>query len=108
MSAILKTLPTRFARGQIERFFGLDGKPCWSTYFFTLGQGKPKRYTPTQLYFTHKGIIIGHFVMADILQNPGHLPKLTNIDGNPSSCQIPRDAQTTLTRPPFILITHTQ
>jgi hypothetical protein len=77
VTAILKTLPTRFARGEIERFFGLDGKPCWTTYFFTLGRGRPKATPePTQLYFTHKGILVGHFDIAEIVQNAGQLPKL--------------------------------
>lgn len=43
MIAILKTLPARFARGDIERFLGLDGKPCWNVYFFTLGRGRPSK-----------------------------------------------------------------
>jgi hypothetical protein len=41
MTAILKTLPTRFARGQLERFLGLGSEPCFTVYFFTLGRGRP-------------------------------------------------------------------
>ena len=102
MTAILKTLPTRFARGEIERFFGLDGKPCWTMYYFTLGRGRPQRYTPLQLYFTHKGIIVGHFAIAEIVQNAGQLPKLTNMDGDPSAWQIPGDAWVAICQPPFV------
>jgi hypothetical protein len=102
VSAILKTLPTRFARGEIERFFGLDGKPCWTNYYFTLGRGKPKRYDPTALYFTHKGIIVGHFLIAEIVQNVGQLPKLTNMDGDPSAWQIKGDAWVAICPPPFL------
>jgi hypothetical protein len=101
VSAILKTLPTRFARGEIDRFFGLDGKPCWTMYYFTLGRGRPKRYDPTALYFTHKGIIVGHFLIAEIVQNVGQLPKLTNMDGDPSAWQIRGDAWVAICPPPF-------
>jgi hypothetical protein len=100
MTAILKTLPTRFARGQIERFFGLDGQPCWTTYYFTLGRGRPKQSNPTELYFTHQGIIMGHFQITEIVQNAGQLPKLTNMDGDPSKWQIPGDAWVAVCRPP--------
>jgi len=101
MTAILKTLPTRFARGEIERFFGLAGKPCWTTYFFTLGRGRPKRCDPTEIYFTHKGIIVGHFTIADIVKNAGQLPLLRTMDGDPSAWQIPPDAWVAICAPPF-------
>jgi hypothetical protein len=104
MSAIIKTLPVRFARGQIERFFGLDGKPCWTTYYFTLGRGRPKQSDPDKLYFTHKGIIIGFFNVVEIVQNVGQLPKLTNMDGDPSAWQIKPDAWVAVCRPPFFLL----
>ncbi len=102
MTAILKTLPVRFARGQIERFFGLDGQPCWSIYYFTLGRGRPRQAEPTQLYFTHRVLIIGHFDITEIVQNAGQIPKLTNMDGDPSAWQIPGDAWVAVCRPPFI------
>jgi hypothetical protein len=102
MIAILKTLPARFARGEIQRFFGLDGKPCWTTYYFTLARGKPRLIPqPEKLYFTHKGIVLGHFVIAEIVQNAGQLPKLTNMDGDPSAWQIPPDAWVAVCPPPF-------
>jgi len=109
VSAIIKTLPVRFARGDIERFLGLDGKPCWTTYYFTLGRGRPRRARfyvgqscPNQLYFTHKGIVIGHFTIAEIVQNAGQLPELTNMDGDPSAWQIKPDAWVAVCQPPFV------
>jgi len=140
--AILKTLPTRFARGDIERFFGIGCAPCFQTYFFTLGRGRPRRwrvclfhagsvietetnrkddfsewqvcrecalrcipgsYQPAidSLYFTHKGIVIGHFAVWKIVQNAGQLPKLTNMDGDPSAWQIPGDAWVAVCNPPW-------
>ena len=104
MSAIIKTLPTRFARGHLERFFGLDGKPCFNRYFFTLGRGRPKREI-SQLYFTHRGRIIGHFAIAEIVQNAGQLPKLTTLDGKPSEWQIKADAWVAVCDPPFRRLT---
>jgi len=101
MSAILKTLPTRFARGQLERFLGLDGKPCWTTYYFTLGRGAPKREGVDELYFTHRGRILGNFSIAEIVQNAGQLPQLTTLDGDPSEWQIKADAWVAVCRAPF-------
>lgn len=101
MSAVIKTLPTRFARGQLMRFFGLDGKPCWTTYYFTFGRGKPKRDGVDQLYFTHHGRIMGNFRIREIVQNAGQLPQLTTLDGKPSEWQIPADAWVAVCEPPF-------
>jgi hypothetical protein len=101
--AIIKTLPGRFARGQLERFFGLDGKPCFHQYFFTLGRGQPRRRPlPNALYFTHCGRIIGHFEITEIVQNAGQLPKLTTLDGEPSEWQIKADAWVAVCDPPFV------
>ena len=100
----IKTLPTRFARGDIERFLGLKAeKPAWCTYFFTLGRGRPRResFTLTQLYFTHAGVVIGYFDVTEVVQNVGQLPKLTNMDGDPSAWQIPGDAWVAVCDPPF-------
>jgi hypothetical protein len=105
VTAIIKTLPVRFARGEIERFFGLDGKPCWTTYYFTLGRNRPRRVTPEKLYFTHKGIVVGFFFISEIVQNVGQLPKLTNMDGDPSAWQIKPDAWVAVCRPPFAALT---
>ena len=93
MIAILKTLPTSFARGHIDRFLA-----CFGIYFFTLGRGRPSKADYAvktnglegflgvdQLYFTHRGEIIGHFAIEVIVQNVGQLPPLTNMDGDPSA-----------------------
>lgn len=101
MSAILKTLPTRFARGELQRFLGLDGKPCWTIYYFSLGRGRPKRDGVDGIYFTHRGRIIGNFSIKEIVQNAGQLPMLTTLDGEPSEWQIKADAWVAVCRPPF-------
>jgi hypothetical protein len=101
MTAILKTLPVRFARGEMERFLGMDGKP-FCVYFFTLGRGRPQRPDPvTQIYFTHRSVILGHFEIAEIVQNKGQLPLLTTLDGAPSDWQIKPDRWVAVCRPPF-------
>lgn len=104
MTAILKSLPTRFARGQLEKFFGAgdQGNPHWCVYFFSLGRGRPRRPDPvTELFFTHAGVIIGHFDVKEIVQNKGQLPKLTTLDGEPSEWQIKPDRWVAVCRPPF-------
>lgn len=102
MNAILKTLPTRFARGQLERFFGLDRDPAFCVYYFTLGRGRPKRPEPvTELWFTHLSVILGHFEIEEIVQNKGQLPLLTTLDGKPSEWQIKPDRWVAVCRPPF-------
>jgi len=73
MAAILKTLPTFFARGDIDRFFS-----AFSTFYFTLGCGRPQQGSVTELWFTHHGRILGHFEIEEIVQNAGQLPKLTH------------------------------
>ena len=105
MTAILKTLPTRFARGQLEKFFGADdkGNKHFCNYFFTLGRGRPQRPEPvTQLYFTHNGVILGFFVIQEIVQNKGQLPLLTTLDGDPSEWQIKPDRWVAVCVPPFM------
>ncbi len=97
MPAILKTLPTFFARGHITEF--LDGRLC--RYYFTLGRGAPKRSGVDQLYFTHQGEIIGHFEIEEIVRNERQFPKLTTLDGEPSVWQIKLLAWVAVCRPPF-------
>lgn len=101
MPAIIKTLPVRFARGQLEKFFGTEEEPCFTTYYFTLGRGRPKQYSPTELYFTHRSRIIGYFEIGEIVQNVGQLPLLTTLDGKPSQWQIKPDAWVAVCLPPF-------
>ena len=105
MSAILKTLPTRFARGQLEKFFGVgdQGNKHFCNYFFTLGRGCPRRPEPvTQLYFTHQSIVLGFFVIQEIVQNRGQLPLLTTLDGDPSEWQIKPNRWVAVCKPPFL------
>ena len=108
MTAILKTLPTRFARGQLEKFFGVadQGNEHFCQYYFTLGRGRPQRPDPiTELYFTHQGCILGHFEIEEIVQNKGQLPLLTTLDGQPSEWQIKPDRWVAVCRPPFHRLT---
>jgi hypothetical protein len=107
VTAILKTLPTRFARGQLERFLG-----AFTAYYFSLGRGRPKT-PPAQLWFTHSGILIGFFEIQEIVRNAGdlrdgakntgsmELPKLTTLDGGKSAWQIPPGNWVAVCRPPF-------
>lgn len=104
MTAILKTLPTRFARGQLEKFFGAhdQGNEHFCNYYFTLGRGRPQRPdSVTQLYFTHQGRILGYFEIKEIVQNKGQLPLLTTLDGNPSEWQIKPDRWVAVCPAPF-------
>jgi hypothetical protein len=96
VAEILKTLPTFFARGKIRKFLRAE----FSRFYFTLGRGKPQQAV-TRLWFTHKGIIIGYFDVAEIVQNAGQLPKLTTLDGRPSAWQIKPDRWVAVCRPPF-------
>lgn len=113
-TAIIKTLPGRFARGHLDRFFGTAEKPCFTTYYFTLGRGRPSKTEPAdpyldcpawsgihQLYFSHRGILIGHFSVLCIVQNVGQLPLLTTLDGQPSEWQIKPDRWVAVCTPPF-------
>lgn len=99
MSAILKTLPTRFARGKISEFLNAP----FAAFFFTLGMHKPKQAVE-QLYFTHQGRLLGYFTVQEIVQNAGQLPKLTTLDGAPSKWQIKPDRWVAVCDPPFHLI----
>ena len=116
MTAIIKTLPVRFARGELERFFGTESKPCFTSYFFTLGRGRPSKTkivpglgyngAPAwsgieQLYFSHCGRLIGWFRVGYIVQNVGQLPLLTTLDGDPSAWQIKPDRWVAVCWPPF-------
>jgi hypothetical protein len=98
VAAILKTLPTFFARGRIHEFLATP----FSNFFFTLGRGRPQRPDPvTEIYFTHNGVLLGHFDITEIVQNKGQLPLLTTLDGRPSEWQIKPDRWVAVCRPPF-------
>ena len=102
MSAILKTLPTRFARGKISEFLSAP----FAAFYFTLGLHRPK-LAVEQLYFTHRGTILGHFTVDEVVQNAGQLPKLTTLDGHPSKWQIKPDRWVAVCDPPFHLMHET-
>jgi len=91
-----------FARGHIERFLS-----TFAIYYFTLGRGCPKQRGVTELWFTHRGRILGHFEIERIVQNAGQLPKLTSMDGEPSGWQIKPDRWVAVCRPPFHLLEET-
>lgn len=98
MAAILKTLPTMFARGKIDEFLATP----FSSFFFTLGRGRPQRPDPvTEIYFTHNGVILGHFDITEIVQNKGQLPLLTTLGGDPSEWQIKPDRWVAVCKAPF-------
>lgn len=69
-------------------------------FYFTLGRGRPQR-PPSELWYTHRGRILGWFGINEIVQNVGQLPKLTAIDGTESEWQIRGDAWVALCPPPF-------
>jgi len=73
----------------------------WAVFYFTLGRGRPRKSEPDQLYYTHRGEILGYFAIAEIVQNVGQLPKLTAIDGTESEWQIKGDAWVAICKPPF-------
>ncbi len=100
MSAILKTLPTSFARGHIRKFLSAT----FVRFYFTLGRGCPNRPID-QIYFTHRGRLLGHFKIEEVVQNVGQLPKLTSLDGELSAWQIKPDRWVAVCLPPFHYLT---
>jgi hypothetical protein len=98
VTAILKTLPSFFAQGRIDEFLRAD----FCRFYFTLGRGRPQRPDPvTQIYFTHRGCILGYFDIEEIVRNEGQLPLLTSLDGEPSEWQIKPDRWVAICKPPF-------
>jgi hypothetical protein len=97
MTAILKTLPTWFARGQIREFLSKD----FVRFYFTLGRGRPQRPGIEHIFFTHRGRILGCFQIEEIVQNAGQLPLLRALDGKASEWQIKPDRWVAVCRPPF-------
>jgi len=72
----------------------------WPTFYFTLGRGKPSRPVE-QLYFTHRGEIIGSFKITMIVRSEGQLPKLCSITNRESEWQIKPDNYVAICDPPF-------
>lgn len=84
MSAILKTWPSNMTRSHVLEVFGHD----WGNFYFTLGRGRPSKPVE-QLWYTHRGEIIGYFTIREIVQNLGNnIPKLHSISGEVSEWQI--------------------
>lgn len=84
LTAILKTWPAFMPRSKVLEVFTHD----WGTFYFTLGRGKPQKEI-SELWYTHRGEIIGHFSVARVVRNMGdNLPKLHSITGEVSEWQI--------------------
>jgi hypothetical protein len=97
VTAILKTWPAFMPPEKVLEVFTHQ----WAVFYFTLGRGKPKDAGVNQIYYTHRGRILGHFDIGEIVQNVGQLPKLTAIDGTESEWQIRGDAWVAVCPPPF-------
>jgi hypothetical protein len=94
--AILKTWPAFMHPRRVREAFTHE----WGRFYFVIGRGKPKRPID-RLFFTHRGRIIGHFEIAEIVQNAGQLPKLRSISGETSEWQIKGDSWVAICDPPF-------
>lgn len=96
MSAILKTWPAFMPPKKVLQVFTHD----WGTFYFTLGRGCPKQIVE-QIYYTHRGRILGHFDIHCIVRNDGSLPKLRSLSDVESEWQIKGDAWVAICAPPF-------
>lgn len=96
MTAILKTWPAFMPAKKVLEVFGHD----WGHFYFTLGRGRPK-VTPSELWYTHHGRILGWFTIGEIVQNVGQLPKLCSLSGEESPWQIKGDRWVAICPPPF-------
>jgi hypothetical protein len=94
--AILKTWPAFMPPKRVREAFTHD----WGRFYFVIGRGKPKRAID-RLFFTHRGVILGHFEIAEIVQNAGQLPRLRSISGETSEWQIRGDSWVAICDPPF-------
>jgi hypothetical protein len=84
-------------RSKVLEIFTHDWGGC---FYFALGRGKPQQEI-TQLYFTHRGEIIGHFDILKLVQNDGSLPKLRSLSDAESQWQIKPDRWVAVCAPPF-------
>ena len=89
MAEIIKTWPASLSARVAARIFG--PMPSFSTYFFTIGRGKPKDHID-RLWFTYQGRILGSFHVAEVIRNDGSLPRLHRLDGAESAWQMNPDA----------------
>lgn len=96
MTAIIKTWPAGMRPRRVIEAFTHD----WGRFYFTIGRGKPKQKID-ELFYTHRGLILGHFRISEIVQNAGQLPKLRSISGETSEWQIKPDSWVAICDPPF-------
>ena len=96
MTAILKTWPAFMPPKKVLQVFTHD----WGHFYFTLGRGKPKQ-EPQQLWYTHRGRVLGYFDVGRIVRNDGSLPKLRSLSDQESEWQIRGDAWVAICAPPF-------
>ena len=97
MAAILKTWPAFMPPKKVLQVFTHD----WGNFYFTLGRGCPKRPVE-EIFFTHRGRILGKFSINRILRNDGSLPKLRSLSDQESEWQIKGDHYVAICCPPFI------
>lgn len=95
-AAIIKTWPAFMPARRVREAFTHD----WGRFYFTIGRGKPKQKVD-QLFYTHRGRILGHFLISEIVQNAGQLPPLRSISGEASEWQIKPDSWVAICDPPF-------
>ena len=96
MGAIIKTWPAFMLPKKVLQVFTHD----WGNFYFTLGRGKPQRPIE-QIYFTHRGRILGYFDITRIVINDGSLPKLRSLSNIESEWQIKDDRWVAICGPPF-------
>ena len=95
--AILKTWPGWMPRSKVLEVFQYD----WGQFYFTIGRGRPSQ-EPKEMYYTHRGEIIGYFTITAITRNLGNnLPKLRSISGETSEWQIKLMNWVAICDPPF-------
>lgn len=96
MPALLKTWPAFMTEEHTLKVFSHE----WGRFYFSLGPRKPKQAFE-QIYYTHRGRILGHFDVEEVVQNAGQLPKLHSLEGEESEWQIKADAWVAICKPPF-------
>jgi hypothetical protein len=95
--SLIKTWPAFMARSKVLEVFNHP----WGQFYFTLGRGKPAKAVQ-QLWYTHRGEIIGYFEIHEIVRNLGdNLPKLHSITGEVSEWQIKLMNYVAVCNPPF-------
>lgn len=98
MTAILKTWPAFMPPAKVLEVFTHD----WGNFYFTLGRGRPQREGVSEIFHTHRGLILGHFDIKLIVRNMGdNLPELRSIDGSESEWQIKLMNWVAVCPPPF-------